>query len=1205
MRTRVSNKLLYLSLVFYLINLNLLLVIVNATGSSDQSRSITNNRLENSERALDGAGTSPGLEVEDLELGEGEEEEEENELIAHEDNKFAWKHHREDHGIYSGRSLLSAEDIKPRQGLHSDQLEEDEDLEDISARRKSYSKLSAEDEPDPLKTIDYAEKEWQLMFRSFDSAYDSLMSSVLQEIGKQTNIFSDIISRLNPTCQRDIYYIRDSVKKHKLWALRMLDSNGKLPSGITYGRFSSPGDFEECLSVRVDDNLYKDVKKNIVEKHKFHGKYCLLDFRLPLPERPQNKLLSIHESVLNFTGTDIGRQYPDLIQNYSAYASVFYEVGYLHAFCLPSTCDVQDVTRAVGKALEGMYLIVNNTIDCEERLDEPVPLRKSQWIAIIFLTVVFVNAFVASIAYNLLPEEIQLPSQGSGGHDQRRASMKPPQAGGAKIITKNGEGPQEHKLNRLNLLEEAKRLSIVHKQSGLRQVLTDLSLRHKFYSDCFSIQKNFERLTKPDPRGLTFVHYTRIVAMALTVITHTGALGTLQAITKPADASNSEQIFRDLIPQMLANAFTSIQIFFFMAGFMLVISTFPSIKRDKGHISFMEYAIKRAIRLMPGLAATICLNFIWPLVVDGPMLKFFDRAIVEPCEKNWWHTMAFLSNFDHVEKMCLRHSYFSASDYQLHIVAFPLLVLLYKQPSLALFLAAIFTVSGFVAQIIMILTKTVLPFMMVDYIDKEAFFNVVHYIHHPVWNHMSAFFYGFIIGYLVVTQVRVNLSEKTIKRIWIILMPLGIASIFAPYFWNHYKRPIYKWQMVLYVIFDRFILLSTCAWLSYATMVLARKPPAKNKPSSSIDENKKQSNQLEGAGKQTLGGGIKSPIERVLTKGQPTTLATFDTQRSPVMSTQDIPSLASQSRLRLDDSGSLTSLPRQRSSPNLVYLQQQMQQHQQQQQLSHQSSELNKTALIAPSSGRLSRTVSSSNLATIVETNQPAADKQQLERTGPSKPNDEPSQAPAGQDQQQPAKPKPRSQAPVSNINILCLVLSRLTFQLYLFNMVVLCVDVNHSKYFWFFSYYFIVFKAASVYICSAIMAMIFFVVLESPSLTLYIAWVKGRAVARARAIQRNKEKAAAEDVKIVVPPPLVVPGTMGAESKATVGTAASLDDDQAIRRAAVGGGESVELRPASTTKPTFSFIDLSSSSPAASESASTNGRAEKATSSEVDQTKM
>lgn len=918
-------------------------------------------------------------------------------------DRFSWKHHLDDHGIYSGRSLMSRESIRKYQD------EEEEDSND--GRNASLY----DGDPDPLKTIDYAEKEWQLMFRNLDIRAVSTLSSFFETMSKQSNVYEELISRLQPDCRRAIGHMGRSAKRHKLWALRMLDSNGKLPSGVVYGRFASPGDYEQCLSVRVDEHVYNNASDRDGEHHSFRGKYCLMDFRLPLPERPQDKLLSIHEPVLNLKETDIGKAYPS-IANYSSYASVFYEIGYLHAICIPSVCDISDVTKSLSKSFESMFLNITNTVDCEERFDEPLPWRKSQIIALFILAVVFINAAVASLAYYITQT-----------HSQPKKRNKQQQVNSNERDTK---------------LQRERDFSDTDSTIGnFTRWLTDLAVENKFYSDCFSVQRNFERLTKPDPRGLTFVHYTRIVAMALTVITHTAGLGTLQAITKPADASNSEAIFRDFIPQMLANAFTSIQIFFFMAGFMLVISTYPSIKRDKGHISFLEYATKRAIRLLPGLTATICLNFLWPLVVNGPMLTYFIRKIVEPCEDAWWRTMAFLSNFDHVEKMCLRHSYFSASDYQLHILAFPLLVLLYKQPTVALVIAGLLTIAGFVAQVLMVLTKTVLPFISVDYIDKQAFFNVVHYIHHPSWNHMSAFFYGFIIGYFVVKQIRINLSETTIKRIWYIIMPMGFISIYAPYYWNHYKRPIEKWHMLAYVIIDRFVLLTTCAWLSYASMVLSRKPPTPPKPAA------------------TKTPDINLPdivtLEKEFKKQGATTgigVTNKSNTKASVIET-DQQKLATPAG----------TMPRQRSSPDFQKIARQ-----------NESLPINRAA----SSIDISKTTGDQAATNKISEDQGKDDNK-----------------PATTDAQ--AKPA-RSQAPVSNVNTLCLVLSRLTFQLYLFNMVVLWVDVNHSKYLWFLSYYFIVSKAFCVYVYSSIMALIFFVLLESPSLTLYIAWVKSRAAKRA-----------------------------------------------------------------------------------------------------------
>lgn len=1064
-----------------------------------------------------------------------EEEDKDNSIYEDEEelgtNKFSYKFHEDDHSFYAGRSLMSTANIdkqhhhinhQQQQQHHShshDSQNEKSKATSDSRDHKSIedSRRDKDEEYEALKKVDYAEKEWQLMFRAFDSFQDSISSSIVQQIGKQTDLFDDVVSRLQPECGRDIYHTRDSLKKQKLWALRMVDSNGKIPSGITYGRFSSPGDYEECLGVRVDESIYKPLEKETsltnsqLEHYKFHGKYCLLDFRLPLPERPRDKLLSIHDPVIDLSNTELGKRFPEL-KNYSGYASVFYEVGYMHGLCIPSTCDIQDLAKSVGILLEGLHIIVNNTVDCEETFDEPQPLRTSQIISLAFLFLLFSNASIASFIHHLrstrvFKRQARIYRQQDSKNLREQHSIK-------------------EKLNEIRRPTNTESLKINIKRWMIRNIQ-----EAGFYTECFSVQTNLNRLTKPDPRGLTFVHYTRIVAMALTVITHTAGLGTLQAITKPTDTSNSEQIFRDFIPQMLANAFTSIQIFFFMAGFMLVISTYPSIKREKGHISFIEYVIKRAIRLMPGIAATICLNFLWPLIVGGPMLNYFIRLIVIPCEDNWWRTLTFLSNFDHVEKMCLRHSYFSASDYQLHVMAFPLLILLYKQPLLSLILAGILTVAGFVLQVIMILTKTVLPFMMIDYIDKEAFFNVVHYIHHPVWNHMSAFFYGFIIGYLVVKQIRINISDRFKKILWFTLIPSGLISIFAPYFWNHYKRPIYRWQMVLYVLFDRFILLTTCAWLSYATMVLGRKPVPKKVAPPNVN------------------------LPNIISLDQDKEKQQKESDQSVAQLTR-VPSSLKVEQLNVGKQQVGGNIPRQRSSPNI---------------LADRESEENQPVSMRPA-------VSSMNVS---DQNDSATSNQSNNSVQVNQ-----SASPVGQTNV--AKKLPQVQAKnrsLSNVNTLCLILSRLTFQLYLFNMVVLWVDVNNSKYYWFFSYYFIITKAAAVYICSSLIAMVFFITLESPSLTLYIMWVKSRAQTRANKSEKefNVNKGTNDNrsrqLSTFVSQEQVQVCEASSESlKSQVGSGqvGGTFDGLCMRSSALSGSNNSKDDESSGRMPVFSFIDLS-----------------------------
>lgn len=434
----------------------------------------------------------------------------------------------------------------------------------------------------------------------------------------------------------------------------------------------------------------------------------------------------------------------------------------------------------------------------------------------------------------------------------------------------------------------------------------------------------------------------------------------------------------------------------------------------------------------------------------------------------------------------------------------------------ALSIAGLLTVCGFVAQVIMVTTKPLFTFMMVDYLDLDVVFNTIHYFHHPVWNHMSAFFYGFITGYLIVKQIRFNISEKAATRISLFVLPLGFCAIFAPYFWNHYKRPIEKWQMIVYAIVDRLIVLSICAWIAYAALVLSRKPKKQVKTNSQTECEKSKNvgtiqsnNQLDqprikldipiiirspsdfGSELGGLRGGnlglTPSPswqsMKQVLSVASMNDVINDGANLASGKSETSIPSLE---QVMVSSNTSFQSLSRHQSSPNFnkateLYL---------------SSRPVLKTAL---SFGEVKRINSKKQSSSSPAKNSFSHTdlQEQSNMTNHSKQIDG---AKTNEHSMKDNLVKPqetqtrRRQTILCNVNILCLMLSRLTFQLYLFNMVVLWIDVTHSKYTWHFSYYFIIMKSTAIYIMSALFATVFFVVFESPTVAVFILWSKSRA---------------------------------------------------------------------------------------------------------------
>ena len=75
-----------------------------------------------------------------------------------------------------------------------------------------------------------------------------------------------------------------------------MDSSAKLiTSGLTEGTFADLGDFDQCI--RPDDSVLTNGDKPM------NGRYCLVKFIPPLPERRPN--LKYSDVVLDFRNTSL------------------------------------------------------------------------------------------------------------------------------------------------------------------------------------------------------------------------------------------------------------------------------------------------------------------------------------------------------------------------------------------------------------------------------------------------------------------------------------------------------------------------------------------------------------------------------------------------------------------------------------------------------------------------------------------------------------------------------------------------------------------------------------------------------------------------------------------------------------------------------------------------------------------------------------
>ena len=110
------------------------------------------------------------------------------------------------------------------------------------------------------------------MLNSVESMLKDMMATIIQT-GLQTNVSS--------LCANSFLNLVSALRDSQIWAFRMLDSSGKMPSGILEATLTDLGAFDQCLSVTS-----RGVEND------FTGKYCLMDMRpsfdqnIPLGSRP-------------------------------------------------------------------------------------------------------------------------------------------------------------------------------------------------------------------------------------------------------------------------------------------------------------------------------------------------------------------------------------------------------------------------------------------------------------------------------------------------------------------------------------------------------------------------------------------------------------------------------------------------------------------------------------------------------------------------------------------------------------------------------------------------------------------------------------------------------------------------------------------------------------------------------------------------------
>ncbi|XP_071536043.1 nose resistant to fluoxetine protein 6-like isoform X2 [Panulirus ornatus] len=178
-------------------------------------------------------------------------------------------------------------------------------------------------------------------------------------------------SSSSDSCTSDVQVVLMAIMNEERWALKMVDSWGKLPDGVLDGNTQAFGSLDECLSIHVEPE----------GSNHFKGQYCLVSL----------KTLPGNETEEEVYETDAR---PRILTSMGSASQMLAMSSY--GTCLPSTCTGEQLAESLEVVLEPQGLNVSFVM-CQTDAPPTLDYNAGDVIMIVVLTLLCLTAVAATV----------------------------------------------------------------------------------------------------------------------------------------------------------------------------------------------------------------------------------------------------------------------------------------------------------------------------------------------------------------------------------------------------------------------------------------------------------------------------------------------------------------------------------------------------------------------------------------------------------------------------------------------------------------------------------------------------------------------------------------------------------------------------------------------------------------------------------------
>lgn len=596
-------------------------------------------------------------------------------------------------------------------------------------------------------------------------------------IQQNLGVFLDL--ELDPQCMTSIISTIAAIRRSEIWAISVIDSMAKPPSGILSGISSLFGDFEQCLAVKSPETATED----------FAGQYCLLQPIIPLPD-VRHMSFKKHDNqigeskILHYLSALNLDRYARINAVYKYIEFMKLNQGRLLdiAICLPNTCSPKQVESSINKLLYpliGIPLEIQNS-SCwtmAKTKDITLYFDRRALIAVTILSILSVMVILSTI------------------HQQY-----------SHKITKKTIFTKLIKSRAINCLSY-----IFSAASNTKRLVVD----------------QFEARIAP----IDTIRFFIVVLMGLTntfINTSYSTALKKRRYSAPFEMLYDSKYFLLRAPILLNDALLVI------CGALFVRSIFRHL--NSGHDKFHNilFLLRRWLRLAVPLFGSILFLFILPLTGYGPIWQRMIDSLLPACQQTTSLTSSLLfysnwnfpnSNFSNTDSfvVCNPDTWFLSIIFQLNIIFFVLVVLVYQSPRTGIRILFLLTVSSIILNMLpkLMHSNTRTYYELTKQPSLWHLRRNIYLYYQNIVQYIGSFSMGTLLGYAIAvyeSKKCSNSDESNTKADWYNWFSLAI--IIAIYAWvNQFfilNDSPSESSVLMFFSFGRLVFNFAFAWIIYS-----------------------------------------------------------------------------------------------------------------------------------------------------------------------------------------------------------------------------------------------------------------------------------------------------------------------------------------------------------------------------------------------------